>query len=471
MARRALLGAWLCQLAACSSKGPYDAGLSPPDICQPSGDLAILDEPELYLNQPVTVHLAARLAGCDGGLTVDVQTAITDPVDHPVQSTVQIRSQPYSDDDGGLALAFGSPFDGGTLVLADVSFQPTELGLHHLVARFRPLAGTFQADLISMVDGRAAERTVAVANPCFWFDVWNGNPLCVSVVGNVVYGVLTVTRNGVTVLERPVLNVASSDAGLWTVDSDGGLTLLAIDDDGGVRLLGNARLPQPLVSDPAIVEPRVAADRDQLLLVADSSVYLARPSADGGLEIVPVAKLPVSFTEETSAILLAGEGAAIGGLPGVTNGSTPNLCLVSFDGGVSCWNGPFVAAADRGVLWTIDAQTGTLSAATLSAGPVLSLQPAPFRQALTPILQGTEGLSNQAVFAFRSNGPSLGTSEGTLRSQSSRGVVRVPMLGPGPALEGFGRWPTGPDTFGGASPGCLWQYHQTTTGEVRYLER
>jgi hypothetical protein len=479
--RRALIGAWLL-LTGCSSSSVRDAG-PPPDFCQSHEQLAVIAEPELYVGDAGTVRLAGLFVGCDG--PISAVGTVSDPSNQTLPVELQVHSMPYAGTDGGLAFAFGSPADGGTLVLVDATFTPDAPAPHQLTVRFMPSLGTFQVDLLPMLDERRTIQTMTGPGLVTWLDLWAGMLMFTTYDTN-LNGTLVVRRGPNEVLQVPELTLATSDAGLWVVSPQDTVALFVTEADGGLTKQAETGLPPPFIRDAGLAipgyAPLLATDSNQLLLVSGADVLLAAPSADGGLELSAPARLPANFTEQASAILLAGEGALIGGI--ATFPDARNLCLVDLhDGGVSCSTGPGVGGADHGVLWAMAADRHFV-ALTLSPGPVVSQVTAPFRQTPPEMAEGGVpiSLNDTMFFEFIDLGAAAPTRTGLPLgvpfAVSFAQLVRVPVLAPQPAVAGYGRWPdaqpttlTYPLPFPlSVSEGAVWQY-LSASNTIRYQAR
>ncbi|MFT3836541.1 MAG: hypothetical protein QM723_06060 [Myxococcaceae bacterium] len=458
-----------------------------PDFCQPTGELALLDDPELFAGQAATFRVGGHFVGCDGGgdVSATVQVALSGPSNEPVSITVSSTSSPWSDPDGGLALAFGSSFTGGTLLVGTVTFTPEAAGRYHLNARFSPNLGSLQLDLATLIDGRGQTQTVPVPGACSWFDLWNGIELCL-VFDSGGAGTLYCSYRGEPFAQLPATAVRPAEHALWTLDQySDSVSLWSIDDDAGAQRRGEARLGLEVFDGGPVMmsfSPTLAADGDQLLMLSGQQVLLAR-ATDAGLVVTDAGQLPVVFSQQSAALLTAGVGAIVGGLPyrGLEMMTTPpTFCLLDFaQGTTTCSVEPLLFGADRRVLWAFDGTSQRFSAFTFDGGINVSRADAWFSQDLPSMFSpGGPAFGDQTQLLFASYGAGLGYPTGIPFDVSAAAVVRIPVLAGGPQLQDLGVWPgaaassrlASPPFSIGVSEGAVWQLVPGTQN-LRYQAR
>lgn len=455
-------------LAACGDP-PKKAPVDVPDFCQPTAQLTLLEEPEIYEHSRATLHAVARVLSCDGGsdVAVDVDARMSGPDGGSVPASLKVTQEPFIDLDGGLSLVFnGFQLDGGALVRADVSFDTEDPGLYHFMLTFKPGLGNLQGQLLAMRDHRA-QGPIGVRLPdfvCNNFDLWADAAVCQATT--LQSNELVILRGGEIIGRHQNDAFLVSDAGLWTVENtpDATVSLWAL-DPSGVWLAARGRVPPGFDTWQVGLGPALAAAGDSLLLFANSTLMVAH--RDGAtVTFEPSLSIPFPQGAPVAMLLREGEGALISeqnlGPP------FPGVCVVSFaDGGTSCRNDRFALGADRGVVW-VSSTAGEVSVLELDAG----LQLVEHR---TPFLQGFPQMPNfsQNVM-FLQSGNFISGTLGTPFTGSgvffaSDVVVRIPVSSEPPSVEGFGRWSTQTPAVG-ATERCYWQYEYFSQ-TLKYLPR
>ncbi|MFT3842275.1 MAG: hypothetical protein QM723_35120 [Myxococcaceae bacterium] len=455
-------------LAACGDP-PKKAPVDIPVFCQPTAQLTLLEEPELYQHSKTTLHAVARVLSCDGGsaVAVDVNARVNGPDGGSVPVALKVTQEPFVDLDGGLSFVFGGfELDGGALVRAEMSFDTDDLGLYHFMLTFKPGLGNLQGQLVAMVD-RRAQGPKGVTTPdttCNNFDLWDDTAVCQATAN--ASNDLVVLREGQAISRHQNDAFLVSDAGLWTVENTPNATVSLWKLDGpGVALAARGVVPVEFEKWGVGQGPAMASAGDSLLLFANSELMLAHRNG-ATVTFQTVGAVPFPQGAPVAMLLREGEGAVVAEQNFAP--SFPGLCVVTFaDGGADCRNDRFALGADRDVLW-VTSTAGEVSVIELDAGLTLV-------EHRTPYLQGFPAMPNftQNVM-FLQSGNFISSTLGTPFTGSgaffvSDPVARVPVFDGSPALEGFGHW-SGQSPATGATSRCFWQYDYFSQ-TAKYLPR
>jgi hypothetical protein len=451
---------------------PKKAAPEIPVFCQPSGQLNLLSQPEVYENTTVTVHAGALVFSCDGGsdVAVDVEARVSSPEGRSLPARLTVNTAPYEDPDGGLAVIFFfSQFgmtniepDGGALVRADITFDVGDAGLYAMNLKFKPGLGSLQGEVLAMVDRRDhGVHALPMPYECGAFDRWGDLMPCQE--GNQ----LVVLRDDGGIAFTQMNDVFMvTDAGLWTVEGgvSTSLSLWSLVDDQ-VQLVAHGPLPPSFTGWAPGQGPAMAAGAGTMLLFWQNELVLASPS-DGGIVIEPKAELlQLAQGGGYGMVLLPGEGAIVS-----DQGIGPNMfsfCTVSFrDAGASCRTDRFAIGADDDVLWVIDGSTA-VTAYQLAPGPKLIEHPTPFHQGFTAFPN-----FSQSVLPLQSdnasNSSTLGTPYANFDGFPIGALARIPQLTEPPTVASYGMFSLQPQT--GATPRVYWSLDAFNM-EMRYIER
>jgi hypothetical protein len=276
-------------LAACQQPPPPKP--APIELCTPSVTFAA--DIGAYPAHPGVsrdVQQALLVTGCDGGTLDQIAASarVIDASGHTVDSQVSLAFNGENNPDWQL----DNSDDGGTLVVATVTFVPPTSGTYLGTVRFEPSLGTEQFEVFTVDQTRdGGSRHASVPNDCTDFDVIGEIAICEE--SNTVW---TSTSQ-----MAPGYAFAVDGADLWIV-SDTGVSVSQF--DGGTPVIQAAgAFPSGFIS----LQPMIMAKNGEALLIGMPGIYTVKRSVFG-LDVVLVANLPMlgawgaQWTPEDGAI-------------------------------------------------------------------------------------------------------------------------------------------------------------------------